>query len=86
MAAKRIVEEDNEAKEKTIYDKDLTIKTLMAKHLETQQKVNALEALVAIKDDLSDKLDLANQLIERLQVSKEKMQRELETASDYLLE
>jgi hypothetical protein len=45
-----------------------------------------LEAIAAIKEDLSEKLDLANELIEKLHSSKEKMQRELETASDYLLE
>jgi hypothetical protein len=31
-------------------------------------------------------LDEANRLIEKVQMSKEKMQKELETASDYLLE
>jgi len=41
---------------------------------------------VAVKDDISEKLHMANQLIEKLQDAKEKLQRELETASDYLLE
>ena len=50
------------------------------------QRINSLEAIAAIKDDLSRSLDEANKLIEKLQASKEKMQRELETASDYLLE
>jgi restriction endonuclease S subunit len=56
------------------------------KNLEMQQRINSLEAIAAIKDDLSRSLDEANKLIEKLQASKEKMQRELETASDYLLE
>lgn len=56
------------------------------KNLEMQQRINSLEAIAALKDDLSEKLNLANQLIETLTASKEKMQRELETASDYLLE
>jgi hypothetical protein len=42
--------------------------------------------VVAVKDDISERLDQANQLIQKLHASKEKMQRELETASDYLLE
>lgn len=48
--------------------------------------MNGLEAMVAVKDDISNKLHLANQLIEKITEAKEKMQRELETASDYLLE
>ena len=56
------------------------------KNLEMQQRINSLEAISAIKDDLSEKLGLANDLIEKLHASKERMQRELETASDYLLE
>lgn len=56
------------------------------KNLEMQQRINALDQLVAVKEDLSQKLDCANELLERLHSAKEKMQRELETASDYLLE
>ena len=51
-----------------------------------QQKINSLEAITAIKDDLSKSLDDANKLVEKLHCSKERMQKELETASDYLLE
>ena len=43
------------------------------KNLEMQQRINSLESLVAIKDDLAQKLELANQLIETLHTSKEKM-------------
>lgn len=73
-------------KEKLINDKEKTIKIMTAKNLEMSQRINSLEAIAAIKDDLSDKLELANQLIEKLHESKDRMQRELETASDYLLE
>jgi restriction endonuclease S subunit len=51
-----------------------------------QQKINSLEALLAVKDDISEKLEMATRLIEKLTAAKEKLQRELETASDYLLE
>ena len=51
-----------------------------------QQRINSLESALAVKEDISEKLDLANQLIEKLHNSKEKLQKELETASDYLLE
>ncbi len=60
MQAKRKVEEDLIAREKTINEKDNTIKILTEKNLEMQQKINSLEAVVAVKDDISEKLDLAN--------------------------
>ena len=69
-----------------VHEKDNTIKELTAKNLEMQQRINALESLVAVKDDISDKLALATQLIEKLTSAKERLQKELETASDYLLE
>ena len=50
------------------------------------QRINSLETLVSVKDDLEKRLLNANQLIDKLQESKERLQRELETASDYLLE
>ncbi len=50
------------------------------------QQINSLESIAAVKEDLESQLNEAHQLIEKLQESKEKLQRELETASDYLLE
>lgn len=60
VAVKRQVDEENVAKEKVINEKDTTIKIMTEKNLEMQQRINALEAIAAIKDDLSQKLDLAN--------------------------
>jgi hypothetical protein len=73
MAAKKKVEDENIIKEKIINEKDQTIKIMTEKNLEMQQRINALEVIAAIKDDLSEKLNLANELIERLHASKEKM-------------
>ncbi len=73
-------------RERTINEKDNTIKELTAKNLEMMQQINSLESIAAVKEDLESQLNLAHQLIEKLQESKEKLQRELETASDYLLE
>ena len=42
--------------------------------------------MVALKDDLSEQLDLTNTFIEELNETKKNMQKELETAGDYLLE
>lgn len=42
--------------------------------------------MVAIKDDLSDQLDQLNNYVEEIMAQKKTMQRELETAGDYLLE
>lgn len=60
MAAKKKVEDELIVKEKIINEKDTTIKILTAKNLEMQQRINSLEAVVAVKDDISEKLDLAN--------------------------
>jgi len=86
MSVKKKVEDENIMKEKIINEKDQTIKIMTEKNLEMQHNINSLEAIAAIKEDLSEKLELASQLMEKLHASKEKMQRELETASDYLLE
>lgn len=47
-------------RERTINEKDNTIKILTAKNLEMQQKINSLESIVAVKDDISEKLHMAN--------------------------
>jgi hypothetical protein len=60
MSAKKKVEDENVMKEKIINEKDQTIKIMTEKNLEMQQRINSLEAIAAIKDDLSEKLELAN--------------------------
>ena len=40
-------------RERVINEKDSTIKIMTEKNLEMQQRINALEAIAAIKDDLS---------------------------------
>jgi chromosome segregation ATPase len=42
--------------------------------------------MVSVKDDLTEQLDQLNTYIEELQGQKKLMQKELETAGDYLLE
>lgn len=60
MAAKKKLEDELLVRERIINEKDNTIKILTEKNLEMQQRINALEALVAVKDDISEKLHLAN--------------------------
>jgi hypothetical protein len=60
MSTKKKVEDENVMKEKIINEKDQTIKIMTEKNLEMQQRINSLEAIAAIKDDLSEKLELAN--------------------------
>lgn len=48
------------SKDRTINDKDNVVKELSSKNLEMQQKLNALESMLAVKDDISNKLNLAN--------------------------
>jgi hypothetical protein len=73
LLAKRQVEQENVNKQQVINDKDQTIKVMTEKNLEMQQRINALDQLVAVKDDLAQKLDCANELIEKLHTAKEKM-------------
>lgn len=81
----RINQEKEEAVQQSA-DKDIKIKNLMQTNLDLQAKLNSLNQLVAIKDDLSDQLDQLNNYVEELHAQKKTMQRELETAGDYLLE
>ena len=60
MQEKGNVEEDSVAKQRVINEKDQTIKVMTEKNLEMSQKINSLESIVAIKDDLAQKLDHAN--------------------------
>ena len=60
MDEKKKVEDENLALQRVINDKDNTIKVMTEKNLEMANKINSLEALVAVKDDLAQKLDFAN--------------------------
>ena len=60
IQARRKAEEEIVALQRLINDKDTTIKTLTAKNLEMQQRIHSLEAVVAVKDDISEKLEMAN--------------------------
>lgn len=60
MTAIKRLEAENLNRERIINEKDNTIKILTAKNLEMQQRINSLESLVAVKEDLEEKLDLAN--------------------------
>lgn len=53
MTAKKKVETENVEKQYIINDKDQTIKVMTEKNLEMQQRINALDQLVAVKDDLA---------------------------------
>lgn len=56
IQAKKRLEEELLNRERIINEKDNTIKILTEKNLEMQQRINALESLVAVKDDISEKL------------------------------
>jgi len=86
MEQRRKTDEECQRKEQEKNEKDIKIKNNIAKTLEMQQRIDALESMVAVKDDVSEQLSQANGLIEKMQGAKEKIQRELDMASDYLLE
>jgi len=52
MAHRKRVEDELLAKERIINEKDTMIKELTSKNLEMQQRINALESEVAVKEDL----------------------------------
>lgn len=81
----RINQEKDEAVQQSA-DKDIKIKNLMQTNLELQAKLHQLNQLVAIKDDLTDQLHQLNNYVEEILSQKKNMQRELDTAGDYLLE
>ena len=60
MKEKKAVEDENVEKQRVINDKDQTIKVMTEKNLEMAQRINSLESVVAVKDDLAQKLDYAN--------------------------
>ena len=60
MKDKKAVEDENVEKQRVINDKDQTIKVMTEKNLEMAQRINSLESVVAVKDDLAQKLDYAN--------------------------
>jgi chromosome segregation ATPase len=58
----------------------------MKTNLDLQGQLTSLNQMVSVKDDLTEQLDQLNTYIEELQGQKKLMQKELETAGDYLLE
>ena len=58
----------------------------MKTNLDLQSQLTSLNQLVAVKDDLTDQLEQVNSYLEELNQTKFSMQKELETAGDYLLE
>ena len=58
----------------------------MKTNLDLQSQLTSLSQLIAVKDDLSDQLSHLSNLVDDMQASKTTMQKELETAGDYLLE
>ena len=81
----RVNQEKDEAVQQSA-DKDIKIKNLMQTNLELQAKLHQLNQLVAVKDDLTDQLNQLNNYVEELLAQKKSMQKELDTAGDYLLE
>jgi chromosome segregation ATPase len=77
---------DLTARQLVLDQREITIKELKVVILKLEQTILSLELLVSVKNDLSSQLDQATHLIEKLQDAKERLQRELETAGDYLLE
>ena len=61
----RINEEKEEAVQQSS-DKDIKIKNLMQTNLDLQSKLNSLNQLIAVKDDMSDQLEQLNNYIEEL--------------------
>jgi len=53
MQERKAVEEENLQKRRVINEKDQTIKVMTEKNLEMSSKINSLEAVVAVKDDLA---------------------------------
>ena len=67
-------------------NKDIKIKSLMKTNLELQSQLASLNQLVAVKDDLADQLNQVNDYVDELCAQKVSMQKELDTAGDYLLD
>lgn len=53
MNARKNVEDELVVRERIINEKDHTIKELTSKNLEMQEKINSLESLLVVKDDIS---------------------------------
>jgi hypothetical protein len=67
-------------------EKDIKIKNLMKSNIGQQSELTQLHLLQANKQDLLEQLHQVNNFVEELQNQKQLMQKELETAGDYLLE
>lgn len=81
----KIMEEKDDAVKQSA-NKDIKIKSLMKTNLELQSQLASLNQLVAVKDDLADQLNQVNDYVDELCAQKVSMQKELDTAGDYLLD
>ena len=67
------INQDKEEAVQQSADKDIKIKNLMQTNLDLQAKLNSLNQMVAIKDDLSDQLNQLNNYVEEIMAQKKTM-------------
>eukprot|EP00347_Sterkiella_histriomuscorum_P019812 403340205 len=72
--------------EKDLGQKNITIQMQTERNLQLTAEIEALRQELQRKEDVERQLQTANDIIGKLSESKAKIQRDLETASDYLLE
>jgi len=80
------VEEQRDAFERKINELELTIKKKESQILSLNSTVLELREVIARKEDVEDQLAMARGEIARLDAQKMQLQKELETASDYILD
>eukprot|EP00347_Sterkiella_histriomuscorum_P004714 403359390 len=68
-----------------INEKDFKIQSLTETNLQCLAKIREQEQILRLKADVEDQLLQANRLIDSLTEQKRKLQKELETASDYII-
>lgn len=67
-------------------EKDIVIKTLTNENLELNGRINALEQLLCVKEDIQGKIDMLMDVIKKCEANKDKYKGDLETCTNYLLE
>jgi chromosome segregation ATPase len=72
--------------EKELGQRSVTVQVLTERALQLSSEVTALRAQLARTEDVERQLATANQIVQKLNDTKAKLQKDLETASDYLLE
>jgi len=70
----------------TIAERDATIRTLDSVNLSLKNEILRLEAELKVRIDIEIQLKSANDEISKLSAQKDKLKKDLDTASDYLLE